>query len=637
MDRNAFDNLVCRVEARYEGRAAALARHCRRWVLLGYAAVLSLTAMPIVIGVIVFGLGVVTLPYHAPWLVPLGAALIVFGAAQAGMLINSELPTPEGIRLGPSEAPLLRAVLEDVRTALACDPIQGIVFNADYTASVQQQPRAGIFGWPRAWLTIGMPLMLALPADEFKAVLAHECAHVSRMHGVHGRRLCHLHRTWQRLFDQFQQHSSSTFVRTLQGAMRRFVGWFWPRFHARACVLSRLHEFEADRLAGHVTSPDAIASALWRIACTDQMLGERFWKTLWKEAANTPQAPANLCERMLGAMSEAPNLPQAARWCTRALQRSTDSEDTHPSLHERIEALGIDSEAKHRAGYPHLPHVSAAASLLDPDLAHLQERVDTWWRDEEARGHWAERHRRVAAIRRTLEPTDAAGDGLGAPAVLWSRIKQTIDVEGTDGAQPLIHELLALDPEHRGAQFLLGQQELDDDPARGEARLQDLFEHGHDRWAQAAGSALEQHFLETGQSRRLREMRLQSQQRERTRTQIETEQGRIHAGDTFVPHQLERDELDRLCETLAGQPDCASAWLVQKQLPEGSSDRMFVLCVDTQAGKARAAKNEALTTILLLEAQIRGRLFVVSPTGEFRDVARAIMTDEATIFDRRVR
>ena len=64
---------------------------------------------------------------------------------------------------------------------------------------------------------------------------------------------------------------------------------------------------------------------------------------------------------------------------------------------------------------------------------------------------------------------------------------------------------------------------------------------------------------------------------------------------------------------------------------------MFVFCVDTSAGKARAATNEALTTILLLEAQIRGRLFVVSPTGEFRDVARAIMKDEAMIFDRRVR
>jgi hypothetical protein len=199
MERADFDDLVQRIEQRFHGRVDALARHTWWWLLAGQMLFFLVTTLLVGGGLALFLYGVTLAPEYAFWLVAIGAVLVTFGLAQAGMLMLVEFPTPEGRRVAPGEAAGLHQVLCEVVDELECEPIHEIVVNGDFNASVVQYPRLGFFGWSRSWLIIGVPLLIAATPEEMRAVLAHECAHLSRRHGRHGNRLYHMRRTWERL------------------------------------------------------------------------------------------------------------------------------------------------------------------------------------------------------------------------------------------------------------------------------------------------------------------------------------------------------------------------------------------------------------------------------------------------------
>jgi hypothetical protein len=66
-------------------------------------------------------------------------------------------------------------------------------------------------------------------------------------------------------------------------------------------------------------------------------------------------------------------------------------------------------------------------------------------------------------------------------------------------------------------------------------------------------------------------------------------------------------------------------------------DPLFVLAVDSKKrnGESRADQNNRMITSLMLQLELPGRLFVVTPTGEFRGAAaRLTRVPEWKIFDR---
>ncbi|MCA9050596.1 MAG: M48 family metallopeptidase, partial [Planctomycetaceae bacterium] len=275
MDRGRIDELVERIEQRFDGRPEALTRHTWRWLLLGYGVVISLTGVLVGGGLAVFVLGV-QMPSFGVLLVILGGILITFGLGQAGALAIPTLYEPDGRTLEPDEAPELRRLVCLLAEQIGSPVPDEILLTDDFNAAIVQHPRLGIFGWPKSWLILGVPLLLATSAQEIAAVTAHELGHLSKKHGRQGNRIYQMHQSWEKLFRKLRENSASGFIRFAGSLVLKFLQWYWPRFHARAFVLSRQNEFQADRLAAEATGPEVAAAALWRIDCSGFMLEHQF-------------------------------------------------------------------------------------------------------------------------------------------------------------------------------------------------------------------------------------------------------------------------------------------------------------------------------------------------------------------------
>ncbi|MCP4506932.1 MAG: M48 family metalloprotease [Fuerstiella sp.] len=637
MNRGRFDDLVDSIELRFADRPAALAGHTWLWLLMGYAVVVLLTAVLIGGGLTVFLAGVFQ-PGVGVVLVIAGGILMTFGLGQVGALVLIDTYEPKGRPLRDDEAPELHKLITLLRSDLDCPSIHQVLLTEDFNAAIVQTPRLGIFGWSRSWLILGLPLLLAMSTQETASVLAHEFGHISKRHGRQRNRIYRLHQSWEKLFVKLQQNSGSGFVRVAGTFVLRFLNWYWPRFHALAFVLSRQNEFMADGIAVEATNAEFAASALWRMNCTGYMLENGFWKDLWAETGAVPEPPGNLCERLTIAYREAPAAEDAERWCDWALRRVTNNDDTHPSLFDRLNAIGVSTRQLRSAGFPPAPVVSAADGLLTGDLKQIEEDINQRWRTN-VLSIWQDRHRRISAIDRLSHTAkNRTSSASNNAAELWKQTRNILDIQGLDAAEPNLRRLLKLKSDHIGATLALGQLRLSQGHDDGEDLLQHVLSLQTAEWTQAAGDSLASHFSKTGQRSALRQVRQQMDDFEAARAEAEKERTEILRGDVFTAHELNADELKRTRSALLGQEHCLLAWLVQKEMTHFPEERLYVVCVDsnTRAGSSlRAERNDRMITSLLLELELPGRPFIVNPTGEFKAVAGRIMKkSEWQIFDR---
>lgn len=634
MERREFDELVESVERRFEGRPDALMRHTWRWLLLGYTVVICLTALLIGGGIAIFVAGIV-LPGAWVLLVLVGGALITLGLAQFGALTFVQLQEPRGRVLSPEEAPELRKLLKLLCTEIGSPVPDAIVLTDDFNAAIMQHPRLGIFGWSRSVLILGTPLLMATTPQETAAVLAHECGHLSMKHGRQGNRIYGMHQSWEKLFQKLQQNVSSRYLRLARSLVVKFIDWYWPRFHARAFIVSRHNEFAADRRSVEATNAEYAASALWRIDCVGYMLENEFWKGVWDEAAELSEPPDDLCERFRDALVDAPSSANADRWCDYALQRVANNEDSHPSLRDRLSAIGVPPEALRERGFPASPELSAFESLLGNEAESIEYDINQFWRTN-VLSIWRDRHRRIGLIKKQSDDITDEKEDLRTPEEIWNDTRSLLDAQGLEAAEPALRRLLTERPDHVGGMFALGQLRLIQGHEDGESLLRHVVELKNAEWTPAAGNVLERHLLTTGRKEDVRELRKALDDFEKERMEAELERRQLKRSDTFLPHQLSHDQLEQVTRLLDRQEACHTAWLARKELVNFPEEKLFVLSVDV--GKRvpkRRDRNDRLVASLTLLTDLPGRVFVVTPTGEFRKIAKQLMKQDGfRIFDR---
>ena len=120
MTRRDFDELVGRIGSRYDGRQLALERATTAWVVFGLAGLLSWLALVFAAGIALFAVGIVLPQGIGIVAIAVAVLVLVYGVAQAGMLLVVDLGKPEGRALKSGEAPELLAMLDGLRRDIRC-------------------------------------------------------------------------------------------------------------------------------------------------------------------------------------------------------------------------------------------------------------------------------------------------------------------------------------------------------------------------------------------------------------------------------------------------------------------------------------------------------------------------------------
>lgn len=363
MDNRDFELLVERIERSARAHPGMYKAQVFGLAVLGY------TFLAAVVAVLVTVIAVALLAVrHAPALaikvaLALGAFLFVVLRA-----LWVKLQPPEGRILTRSDAPDLFKLLDGLRQKLQTPPIHRVLLTSQFNAAVAQVPRLGLFGWHRNYLIIGLPLMQVLSREQFTAVLAHELGHLSHGHARSSNWIYRLRLTWLRLEDALIHHAPPG-----SQVINWFYRWYVPYFFAFSFPLARANEFEADEAAARLTSAQAASQALTNVNVIGAFLSERYWPELYRTAVEAAPQTAFAPFSKLGVAALSISETDRKNWMTAALKQQASVADTHPSLQERIHAMGGTPEVV-------VPATGQAADLLlRPALPRLLTEFDQQW------------------------------------------------------------------------------------------------------------------------------------------------------------------------------------------------------------------------------------------------------------------
>jgi Zn-dependent protease with chaperone function len=501
--------------------------------------------------------------------------LVLVGIVLRSLWIT--LPVPDGTELQREQAPKLFDLMHEVTTALNGPKVHHTLLSGDFNAGIVQIPQFGMFGWQTNYLVVGLPMLRALNPAQFRAVLAHEVGHLSGKHGRFSGWIYRLRRSWVEVLVRVrQQRQYASFL------FEPFLNWYAPYLNAYSFVLARAQEYQADVYSVELAGKDTAAVALARVETKSCKLNEDFWPDFFVQSKEQSTAPKDPFVQMLGGLGQPIRPINAQRWFFESLQVPTGYEDTHPSLADRLAALGFEKDS---------PAVDALLNQLvaaekDGESAesyYLRElpvdflsRQDRLLREQLVHV-WNESHKKYNEARKRLqELNEQANERELTLEEQWEQVNLTREVLNRDTAMPLLRRFLSEHPEHAGAHIAMGAVLLEQHDPAGVELLEKAMQLRPDATAQAC-AVLSGFYFEQGKKELAESFRNRAVEHYTNAQKRQEQAMTFSSSDTLIPHDL-APELVRNIQTQLGKVRGLSEALLVRKVVEGM-DPFYVLAV----------------------------------------------------------
>ncbi|MDM0114209.1 M48 family metallopeptidase [Variovorax sp. J22R133] len=565
MERADFVHLVRMSEHASADDSVAYRRSVAAFAALGYAWVIA--CLLLAVGLLVWiasSLGQDRFTFARGWMALFALGLL--WATLRALWVTFE--EPAGVRLEREDAPRLFDALDRIRDRIDGPPVHYVYLDDEFNASIRQLPRFGLLGGAVNYLSVGLPLLMALDRRRLLSVLAHEYGH---LRGNHGRLSAWIYRTrlsWLKLDASLQQEEG-----VMAAVSQAFFRWYFPRFAARTFALARQDEYEADRISAKLLGTSVAAAALTEIAVKSAWYADTFWPAHWARASTEP-LPVGPFSAMRTEFRRAPD-PAFAREALRmAMTRVSGVDDTHPVLRDRLEAF------EEKAQLPDWSTKPALEMLADRGQKWIEHFDREWCREHG--NDWRQHFGYLARVRERIDALAASERRNNADEMVeWADLERRLDANADVRAR--YERALELTPEHAGALRGYVQMLSPTDRAARLPVLDRLYASGTaSRWwaATSAVALLENPDAGPHDETGLKLWRARLKEADEAERRAWEEITSTPYFSQITRHDLSDFEAGELQADLVRCHPISRAWLVRKALREFPWRRAYILFVD---------------------------------------------------------
>lgn len=359
------------------------------------------------------------------------AAPLVRGLAASRVRNGGAQP---GVAVAPVQQPVLWARVRELAEQVGTRPPSELRLVAAVNAGVAEDTRLLGLLPGRRRLYLGVPLLLGLTERQLDAVLAHELGHCGN-HDVRFAAVTVRGRTGVLAVARSYQGRTNGIHRPL----RAFFTWYAELYLRLSQSVSRQQELAADRTAARIAGRDAAIAALRRLPELDAAYGfylDRYATIGW-DAGLLPSAE-ELFTGFGALLADPSRQAELAVLGERAVaeQQPADPYDSHPPVHERIDALAALADQPERRA-PAGPEQPAVVLLHDAPrfCAAVAEEALPREAAGKRRVSWAElTHEtgRAALARQSAALLETATAVVGAPVRTLGVLLDAIDAGWLD-------------------------------------------------------------------------------------------------------------------------------------------------------------------------------------------------------------
>ena len=604
-----FISLVKKAEADAQSNPRAYAVKLALFALLGYMVILL-----VLVALLGLGGGLLATAFLSTglFLLLIKKKLIFAVAGGIWVLLRAlwvKFTPPQGNVLTRREYPRLFSELDALSKQLKSIRIHEVILNHDLNAAVLQHPRLGVLGWHKNYLMLGYQLLLTLSPEEMRSVLAHEFGHLSGNHSRFSGWIYRVRLTWLRVMAAFDQADS--WGSKLLG---RFFDWYSPRFEAYSFALARSNEYEADAIASDLTSPETASRALVNVHATAPYLEQSYWDNYYRYADEQERPPHGPMEGLARFLHDKP--PAREEMLKRIKQQmafETHYADTHPSLRDRIDALGAAPQM------PVPPEVSAAEAWLGEGNRNIVKDFDREWMNNNIEP-WKERYNYVTNARRRLAEFASAQASDLSDEDLWNYARWTNEFESGEKALPLFRRFQERYPDDPDPAFFIGTSLLAENNDAGLEQLRLAIKSARliESAARAGYDFLMRHDRKEEAEAWWNEVLVQNNTFVAARHERESVSGR----DELEIPRIDNALLQQLIAELKKQKVVGKVWLAQKVVQYFPENPVYIVAFAPK-GFSLGANN--LQKKVAEGLEVAGDFFVVCTAGETKKFAKRVV------------
>lgn len=297
-------------------------------------------AVLLMVGFYVLALGIAAALIAIPiaeitWGHRLDGRLAIFCVVGAFAILRAIVPrrdrfVPPGPELRETDQPRLFATIREVASATGQAMPREVYLVPEVNAWVMQRGGAMGVGSQRV-MGLGLPLVEAVTVDELRAIVAHEFGHYHGGDTALGPWVYRTRAAIGRTLQNLARHSS---------VLMKPFQWYGAGFLRITHAISRRQEYAADALAAHTVGAAPLASGLRTL----HAIGGAFVPYWMTEVA--PILERGFRPPIVSGFTRFLAAPEVAADVASGLERelasgASDPYDTHPSLRDRLAALGV--------------------------------------------------------------------------------------------------------------------------------------------------------------------------------------------------------------------------------------------------------------------------------------------------------
>ncbi|MGA1839676.1 MAG: M48 family metalloprotease [bacterium] len=482
---------------------------------------------------------------------------------------------PEGIQISINEVPSLNNFISQLQQKFNFPPVEEIFISDELNADIQQLPSFGMIGFNRNYLRIGLPLMAVLSLDQFRACLAHEFGHLSKNHGKFSGWIYRLHSTWFALTEHFNAQNRTMLL------FRWFLYRFFPYFSAYTFVLRRANEYEADRCSGEATSPQIAARSLVNISINRHILYHEIWPKIFQQIKENTPAPQNAISLTIQQISKACPTESVLKAIDLNLKLKTLTNDSHPSLTDRLLALGLPRK---QVGdfilntYMERNYENTAVSLLGEKYIYLLSKLDKSWYVKNSK-IWENNCRKYQETLDSLKRLEEKQkyQNLNHKED-WELATLTLFIKGNQEGEPLLNNFLINNPNHIRANLTMGKILLNKGDKSGIDYLENVIKR-NPQYFQDIVSSIFSFYAKQGRENDFH--KYMDKLNQMHRESVNRFWKRIMQGKkkSVKHHNLSSEDIENIVKQISGVKGIDKAYLVQNQIIEDTEEPIYILAI----------------------------------------------------------
>jgi hypothetical protein len=347
-------------------------------VICSAATILMIASVLAVAVIVYYGLPSAAGDSGVDQLIYAGLAAVVLASAVALLrMFFMRVDAPEGRAISRTEAPRLFETLDKMCKKLDGPSIDHVVLSDDYHVELLPLRTRAISGRYTNYLILGLPYMLGAPAKEMLSAIAFDYSYLCGTHGKFAAKVYRQGRTFATLNEQLRLKSESRRGGLITRAFRSFLAYH----QAHVIAFLRQNGVAAEVASTKMFGPQIRANGLIREALLKRWIKDEFWPKLMKQAENSPRPMFMPFAAMRTAFDASYEQWATRERLTEAWVAKPASQEIHPTLRERVEAIAQPGMLPARV------KVTAAAALLEDATKRIVEEFDkAWWKEEKK--HW---------------------------------------------------------------------------------------------------------------------------------------------------------------------------------------------------------------------------------------------------------